>query len=93
MGDPTATSTAQQQAIRDAAEALTRLLDEVVPSNVAHYAVEDARRALRTLGWRAGGIWTHDVYERLAAFPSEMMSRREVEDTVTTLTMAFVRRV
>jgi hypothetical protein len=41
--------TAEQQRIQQLADNLLATLDAVVPANVVHYAVEDARRALRTI--------------------------------------------
>ena len=41
--------TAEQQRIQQLADNLLATLDAVVPGNVVHYAVEDARRALRTI--------------------------------------------
>jgi hypothetical protein len=41
--------TAEQQRIQQLADNLLATLDTVVPGNVVHYAVEDARRALHTI--------------------------------------------
>ena len=42
-------TTPQQDAIQEAAESLLSNLDAYVPSSTVHYAVQEARRALRTL--------------------------------------------
>ncbi|MFD6638370.1 hypothetical protein ACFWDN_21415 [Micromonospora chalcea] len=52
---------AQQQAIRDAAEAVLKVLGDAVPSNVAHWAVEGARTAMRELAHNAPSIRTRDA--------------------------------
>jgi hypothetical protein len=52
--------TDQQQAIVDKATALLATLDEVVPTNVGHYAVEAARKAMDTLIGTAASISTPD---------------------------------
>jgi hypothetical protein len=53
--------TAQQTNVKEQAEELLRILDNVVPSSTAHYAVEDARRTLRTLARLAHTIKTNDA--------------------------------
>lgn len=52
----------QTQAIRDSATNLLALFDEVVPNTTVHYAVEDARRALRELARKADTIQTVVTY-------------------------------
>lgn len=52
--------TLQQMQIAQMANTTLRLLDRVVPTNVAHWAVEDARNALKALVRESRGIRTHD---------------------------------
>lgn len=50
----------EQVKIYEQAEDLIELLRQVVPDSTIHWAVEDARRALRDLSREAGKILTHD---------------------------------
>ncbi|MEU7570302.1 hypothetical protein [Micromonospora sp. NPDC049240] len=50
----------EQTRIYEAAEDLTELLRQVVPDSTIHYAVEEARRALRVLSKKADTILTND---------------------------------
>lgn len=56
-----------QALIRNRACDLLLLLDYVVPDNVAHYAIEDARRAMRELERKADTVPVHgwDEWKRV----------------------------
>lgn len=58
-----ATANTETARIREDADALLSLLDEVVPHTTIHYAVEGARRALRTLSREADTIHTNETKE------------------------------
>jgi DNA-binding GntR family transcriptional regulator len=53
--------TPEQRKIYEQAEDLAELLRQVVPSTTIHWAVEEARRALRDLSKQAGTIHTNDT--------------------------------
>lgn len=54
--------TEQQQRIRDLSTELLTLLLEAVPSNVMHYAVEEAKRPLLILRAQAPKVHTADFH-------------------------------
>jgi hypothetical protein len=53
--------TEEQRRIQEAAENLLVRLNTMVPESTAHFAVEDARKALRVLAFQAATIVTNDV--------------------------------
>ena len=53
-----------QRHLRSETRCLLRLLDELVPHSTVHYAVEDARRALRVLDNHVDGVRTADIAAR-----------------------------
>jgi hypothetical protein len=55
--------TIDQSNIIVAAQSLLDALDDTVPANVAHYAVEDARRVAKQLIRVAATIHTNDTKE------------------------------
>lgn len=53
--------TPQQQALRDAADNLAKLIDAHVPPSTAHWAVEAARDATARLSRMAESVATRDT--------------------------------
>ncbi len=86
--------TAEQQRIQQLADNLLATLDAVVPGNLIHDAVEDARRALRTISrnvhtihtrppttWTFCGHWDNDRIVVEYALPGDLSDDRQDDGT------------